>query len=138
MLEDYLIVHKSALPDYFEKVVEVRHMLERGDMKDVSSAVRSVGIARSTYYKYKDLLLEPSEIDNGRTAVISVMLPHETGTLSELLRKISEAHASVITITQAVPIRGKAEVTISLDISDLTCSLDTLVKILGARLVAVE
>lgn len=138
MLEDYLIVHKSVLPDYYEKVVEVRHMLERGEAKDVSAAVRLVGISRSTYYKYKDFLLEPSEINDGRTAVITVMLPHEPGTLSELLRKISEAHASVITITQAVPIRGKAEVTISLDVSELSYSIEELVKNLGARLVAVE
>lgn len=138
MLEDYLIVHKSVLPDYYEKVVEVRHMLERGEAKDVSAAVRLVGISRSTYYKYKDFLLEPSEINDGRTAVITVMLPHEPGTLSELLRKISEAHASVITITQAVPIRGKAEVTISLDVSELNYSIEELVKNLGARLVAVE
>lgn len=138
MLEDYLIVHKSVLPDYYEKVVAVRHMLERGEAKDVSAAVRLAGISRSTYYKYKDFLLEPSEINDGRTAVITVMLPHEPGTLSELLRKISEAHASVITITQAVPIRGKAEVTISLDVSELNYSIEELVKNLGARLVAVE
>ena len=138
MLEEYLIVHKSALPDYFEKVVEVRHMLDAGDFKDVSSAVKKAGISRSTYYKYKDCILEPSEITKGRTAVLSVSLPHEPGTLSSLLQKISESGGSVITITQSVPIHGKAEVTISLDVSSLAITIGELVKVLGARLVAIE
>ena len=52
MLENYLIIHKSILPDYYEKVLEVRRLLESGRVKDVSQAARQVGISRSTYYKY--------------------------------------------------------------------------------------
>ena len=54
MLEHYLIVHKSVLPDYFEKVVEARRLIESGKAPDVSSAVKMAGISRSTFYKYKD------------------------------------------------------------------------------------
>ena len=39
MLDQYLIVHKSVLPDYFEKVVEARRLIESGKAPDVSSAV---------------------------------------------------------------------------------------------------
>lgn len=138
MLNNYLIVNKSVLPDYFEKVVEARHLIESGRAKDVSSAVRIVGISRSTYYKYKDCILEPSELNSGRTAVMTVMLPHAPGTLSELLRRISDAGGSIITITQAVPIRGKAEVTLSLDVTDLSQPVEDLAKAIGAKLVAVE
>ena len=31
MLEDYLIVHKSVLPDYYEKVVEVPQITLNGE-----------------------------------------------------------------------------------------------------------
>ena len=138
MLENYLIIHKSALPDYFEKVLDARRLIDSGEVKDVTSAVRMAGISRSTYYKYRDLVLEPSELSGGKTAVLSVMLPHSPGTLSELLSKISAAGGSVITITQAVPIRGKAEVTISLDVSGLTIPAEELVKSIGAKLLAIE
>ena len=138
MLENYLIVHKSILPECYGKVIEARHMLEQGTAKDVTEAIKKVGISRSTYYKYKDLLLESSDISEGRTAVITAMLSHEPGTLSELLRKISEAGGSVITITQSIPIRGKAEVTISLDVSNIGNSVDDFVKSIGAKLVAIE
>ena len=50
----YLLVDKSILPPYFEKVIEARELLAGGVTKDVSKAVQMVGISRSTYYKYKD------------------------------------------------------------------------------------
>ena len=138
MLENYLLVNKKVLPDYFEKVLEARKMVETGKAKDVSEAVKLAGISRSTYYKYKDSILETSEMNSSRTAVISVMLSHEPGTLSALLKKISDAGGSILTITQAPPVRGIAEVTISLDVSNVTGSIDELMSNLGARLIAIE
>ncbi len=145
MLDQYLIIHKSILPEYYDKVLEARRLLEDGKMKDVSQAVRQVGISRSTYYKYKDFILEPTEISGGSKAVLSMMLTHEQGVLSALLIKISEARANVLTITQSLPIHGKASVTISLDISDMSTNMSELVEELGKtagveqlRLLAVE
>lgn len=89
MLENYLIIHKSILPEYYEKVLAVRHLMESGRVRDVSQAVKEIGISRSTYYKYKDYILEPSEMAGGRKAVLSMMLAHEPGVLSALLSCIS-------------------------------------------------
>ena len=145
MLDNYLIIHKSILPEYYERVLEARHLLEDGKIKDVSQAVRQVGISRSTYYKYKDYILEPTDITGGRKAVLSMMLTHEQGVLSALLVRVSEARGSVLTITQSLPIRGKASLTVSLDISDMTENISDLIAGLGAlrgveqvRLLAVE
>ena len=74
MLKDYLIVHKNILPEYYEKVLEARRLLESGKARDVSQAVKEVGISRSTYYKYKEYILEPSEMAGGRKAVLSMLL----------------------------------------------------------------
>ena len=126
MLDNYLIVHKSVLPDYFEKVVEARRLVESGKAQDVSSAVKMAGISRSTFYKYKDYILEPSAVSDGRKAVLSVMLVHENGVLSALLTKISEAGCSVLTITQSLPIHDRAGVTVSLDISEMPGTIDSL------------
>ena len=145
MLDQYLIIHKSILPEYYSKVLEVRHLLEDGKIKDVSQAVRQVGISRSTYYKYKDYILEPTDFTGGRKAVLSMMLVHEKGVLSGLLIKISEARANVLTITQSLPIRDKASVTISIDISEMRQNLSELTEVLSntpgveqVRLLAVE
>ena len=127
MLENYLIVHKSILPDYFEKVLDVKRLVENGQAKDVSQAVKMAGISRSTYYKYKDFIMKPSDMSEGRKAVITVKLSHEPGVLSSLLTKISEAGGSVLTISQSLPVNNKAEVLISLDISGMEGSLDALI-----------
>ena len=127
MLSNYLIVHKCILPEYYEKVIEARRLIEDGKIKDVSQAVRQVGISRSTYYKYKDFILEPTEISGGRKAVLSMMLEHEQGVLSALLIRISEARANILTITQSLPIRDKASVTIALDVSEVEGSMEDFV-----------
>ena len=65
--------------------------------------------------------------------------------LSALLACISESGASVLTITQSLPIHNKASVTISIDITDVTESVDSLSGRLAAipgldnlRLLAIE
>ncbi len=145
MLDNYLIIHKSILPEYYEKVLQARRLLEEGKVHEVSQAVKEAGISRSTYYKYKDFILEPTDIAGGRKAVLSMMLTHEQGVLSGLLMAISQVGCSVLTITQSLPIRGKASVTMVLDISSMKTSLTQLLqdieRISGveqARLVAVE
>ena len=145
MLDDYLIIHKSILPDYFDKVLKAKRLLESGTVKEVSQAVKLAGISRSTYYKYKDFILEPNQETAGRKAVITVTLSHEAGVLSQLLSCISALHCSVLTITQSLPIRGKASVTITLDISGMEGPLTGLMEALTAtpgaenpRLVALE
>ena len=145
MLENYLIIHKSILPEYYEKVLAVRHLMEYGRVRDVSQAVKEIGISRSTYYKYKDYILEPSEMAGGRKAVLSMMLAHEPGVLSALLSCISEAGASVLTITQSLPIHDRASVTISLDVSSISCELSGLIGLVNntpgveqAKLLAIE
>ena len=64
MLKDYLIIERSALPDYFLLVVEARKLLESGACAQVSDAVQRVGISRSTYYKYRDRIIEPAEFEH--------------------------------------------------------------------------
>ena len=145
MLDKYLIIHKSILPDYYEKVLEVRRLLDSGRVREVSQAVKEVGISRSTYYKYKDFILEPSEMATGRKAVLSMLLSHEPGVLSSVLTHVSEQGGSVLTITQSLPIHGKASVTVTLDISAMPGAITQLMEALDGtagvenpRLVAVE
>ncbi|MBR4550074.1 MAG: ACT domain-containing protein [Oscillospiraceae bacterium] len=144
-MSQYLIVHKSILPDYYEKVIEARKLMESGKVKEVSQAVKQVGISRSTYYKYKDYLFEPTDIAGERKAVLSMMLDHTPGVLSALLRCISDAGASVLTITQSLPIHDMASVTLSLDLSGMTVQIAELIETIAAtpgvdkvRLLAVE
>ena len=145
MLNDYLIVEKSALPDYFLKVVEARRLLESGKYTQVIDAVHAAGISRSTYYKYKDKVLEPSQLTVGRKASLMLQLNHRAGMLSRVLSAVSASNANILTITQSLPIHGKASIMLSIDLGQLTGSVDEMTNELSAidgvenvRLLALE
>jgi chorismate mutase len=131
MKSEYLIVHKSALPDCYEKVVGARELLRRGAAKEVSEAVRMAGISRSTYYKYKDLVFTPGESASCKKAVISMLLSHERGVLGRVLNAFSDMGANILTIMQNPPIGERASVVLSLDISDMNRSVEEAIALLA-------
>ena len=145
MTSNYLIVDKRILPDYYEKVVEARAMLNDGSVKEVSEAVRRVGISRSTYYKYKDYIFAPGDDTTSRKAILSLILSHEMGVLSSVLNKLAVLGANILTITQSLPVQARASVIISLDTTHMTTSIEDLLHILselggvyGTKLIAIE
>lgn len=142
---NYLLVDKKILPSYYEKVIEARTLLTSGKIKDVSEAVKAVGISRSTYYKYKDYIFTTNADTDGRKAVISFTLSHKPGILGEVLAVLSERGANILTITQNLPINSKAHVVMSLDVSCLKIEVDLLIKeinsidkVSGTKLISIE
>ena len=108
-------------------------------------AVHAVGISRSTYYKYKDKVLEPSQLTVGRKASLMLQLNHRAGMLSRVLSTVSACNANILTITQSLPIRGKASIMLSIDLSGISRSVDQMIRELSAidgvdqvRLLALE
>ena len=145
MQSNYLIVDRRILPDYYEKVVQARDMLREGRVKEVSEAVKLVGISRSTYYKYKDYIIAPSNETACKKAVFAFMLSHQQGVLSEVLNKFSELGANILTITQSLPIHGNANVVISVDMTNMTMAPDGIMEQLmslrgvrSSKLIAIE
>lgn len=141
----YYIVDSSILPDVLDKVVEARNLLQRGEVKQISEAVKRVGISRGTYYKYKDYVFLPSNGISARKAVISLMLHHQAGILSRVLDSMSQVNANIITINQNIPIHETASIVISFDMSEMDIPieelLDRLAKFEGVsntHLVAIE
>ena len=130
VLNRYLIVDQSVLPDYFLKVIEARKLLESGTYTQVSDAARAVGISRSTYYKYKDKVMEPSQVAVGRTATLMLTLSHESGVLSKVLNRVSACGANILTLSQCLPVHDQASLMLSVDISGMNTSLEELTRTL--------
>ena len=130
MLNRYLIVDQSVLPDYFLKVIEARKLLENGTCAQVSDAARAVGISRSTYYKYKDKVMEPSQVAVGRTATLMLTLSHESGVLSRVLNRVSGFGANILTLTQSLPVHDQASLMLSVDVSGMNACLEELTRTL--------
>ena len=124
----YLIVDKALLPSYCEKVSLAKELLEEGKAADVSEAVRMVGISRSTFYKYRDMVRDISTVSMGRHAIISMMMRHSAGTLSTVLNIISRYGYSIWTITQNPPVDSRANVVITLELGEDAASLDSMLR----------
>lgn len=128
MEEQYLIVSTQILPDYFMKVIQARRLVESKQVRGVSEAIQQVKISRSTYYKYKDHLFSIGEQSKERKAVLTLLLNHQEGILSEVLNHLAKQHANILTINQSIPIHSMASVNLSLDIFELDGSLNELIE----------
>ena len=144
-MSKYHVVSGDILPDVLEQVMQARILLQSGKAKRISEAVKMVGISRGTYYKYKDAVFSFNAEQSNRKAIISMILRNEKGTLSKVLSLVSVKQVNVLAINQTIPINGIANVALTLDISDLEISIQSLVSLIEAMpmvekadLVAVE
>ena len=121
---EYLIVHKSILPEYFDQIILTRELIN--DQKySVSDACKETGISRSTYYKYKDYIFRPNKT-SGTKALFGIKTLDIKGILSVILQVVYESHGNIISINQDSPIDGTAHITISIDVSELDSSIEIL------------
>lgn len=128
MPDEYLIVHKAILPDYYDRVIQAREDLNDKKYLSVQDACKANNISRSTFYKYKDYLYRLKEKDEGKKCVLSLTVNDEKGVLSEICNRLSNLDVSIQTISQAPPIDKKASLLISADITHMPFSVSTLLK----------
>ena len=127
---DYYVVKKKAVPEVLLKVVEAKRLLDSGKASTVQEATESVGISRSSFYKYKEDIFPFHDHSRGRTFTIMIQLDDEPGLLSGLLNCVAEYRANILTIHQAIPVNGIASVTLSIEILDMTRDVSELINAL--------
>ena len=117
-------VSADVLPEVFLKVIRVKELLASGQEQSVTAAARRVELSRSAYYKYKDCIFDS---ENGQELVtVMATLRDRTGALQSLLAAISDAGASIVTINQATPENGTAQVSVTIRTSTMQQTLDEL------------
>ena len=143
--EKFYIVNEKSLPEIFKKVIEVKEIISLGKSKDVSEAIRTVGISRSTYYKYKDDIFPMAEEMKSKKVTLIVLMSHKSGTLSKVLDCIAFYKGNILTINQDIPINLCANVTVTIDIShmeksisQLAARLNSLPNVRSVKLLAAE
>lgn len=117
MTEDskYYVVKQKALPEVLLKVAQVNKIIETKRMS-IAEATESVGISRSSYYKYKDDIFPFRDNVKGKTITFVLSMDDEPGILSVVLKTIAEYKANLLTIHQTIPVNGVASLTLSVDI----------------------
>lgn len=135
--EKFYLIRADILPESIAKTIEVKKMLESGEVNTVNEAVERVGLSRSAYYKYKDGIFPFNAMMSEEIMTITFTLDHRSGILSRVLQYVAEQHGNVLTINQTIPLQGIANVAMSVDMAHLTISstefLDGLQELPGVR-----
>ncbi|MCP1145421.1 ACT domain-containing protein [Lysinibacillus endophyticus] len=126
----YYLVREDVLTDAMQKTLQAKHLLQSGSVSSIWDAVKEVDLSRSAFYKYRDAVFPFHSIVRERILTIFIQLQDEKGALAKLLEIISESHCNVLTIHQTIPIQGRANVTLSLDVTSMAIELDQLIQLL--------
>ena len=130
--DKYYIVKKKALPEVLLKVVEAKRLLDSERVFTIQEATDAVEISRSSFYKYKDDIFPFHENNRGMTINLMMQVDDVPGLLSNLLNKIAQADANILTIHQSIPIGGIASLTIGVEILPQTVEVAKLIELVEA------
>ncbi|MBT2656816.1 ACT domain-containing protein [Bacillus sp. ISL-18] len=122
----FYLVREDVLPEAMKKTLEVKEMLDRGKAESIADAVLKVDLSRSAFYKYRDTVFPFSTIQKEKIISLFFHLEDRSGTLSNLLSVVAGSGCNVLTIHQTIPLQGRANVTLSLNTSNIITKLDDL------------
>ncbi len=127
----YLLVDQDALPEVFPKVIRAKQLLMNGEASSTSEAVRMAGISRSVFYKYKDAVYPYNSGSVSRIITVQAILNDKPGVLMSLASVFYNAGANILTINQNIPVGGKAVVSISAHVDNITGTVQELLSLLA-------
>jgi chorismate mutase len=123
----YYLVREDVLTEAMQKTLEVKRLLQR-DRMSIMDAVNQTGLSRSAFYKYRDAVFPFHSIVKERILTVFLQLEDRSGTLATLLQSVAEAGCNILTIHQTIPIQGRANVTLSLDVTAMDLELDAFLQ----------
>jgi len=124
--EHYYIVAEEILSEAMQKTVRVKELLKSGEESQIKQAVNRVGLSRSAYYKYKDYIFSFHQQEQQQLITLSLLAVDKKGVLSKILTKIADYRGNILTINQDLPLAEVAHITLTLEVDDLSVSLDKL------------
>ncbi|ELK45717.1 ACT domain-containing protein [Halobacillus sp. ACCC02827] len=126
--EKFYLVRSDILPEAMKKTIDAKALLERGKVESIFDAVQKVGLSRSAFYKYRDAVFPFQAMVKEQMITLFFHLEDRKGTLSDLLMIVARSGCNVLTIHQTIPLQGKANVTLSLNTSGMTGSIEKLLQ----------
>ncbi|KUP05857.1 ACT domain-containing protein [Bacillus coahuilensis m2-6] len=123
----FYLVRGDVLPDAMKRTLEAKELIDRGQATSVWEAVQRVDLSRSAFYKYRDTVFPFHRVVKEKIVTLFFQLEDRSGTLSTLLTEVATFHCNVLTINQTIPLQGRANVTLSLNITGLTVEIDEMI-----------
>ena len=117
--KQFVLVDTQVLPEVVLRTLQAKRLLQTGGAATVSEAVKTVGLSRTAFYKYRDAVLPYDEDTAGRTITVHLMLRHTPGVISRVLDGFARAGANILTVNQNIPSGGVANASVSARIDQL-------------------
>ena len=95
MSDTFYIINKKVLPNYFEKVIEIKKMVNAGSK--VIDACKMLDLSRATYYKYKDYVNEYSERP---ISLVNISLKMNKNNIDSFINLLNKDIFSIISINR--------------------------------------
>ena len=129
--KEFYIVDKRILPKSIQNVIKVNDLILKTKMSKYS-AIKKVGINRSTYYKYKDFIKPFYEGGEDRIYSLHLSLKDRVGILSDVLDVIAREKISILTVVQNMAVDGVAKTTILIKLSEsMQKKIDKIISKIG-------
>ncbi|MBG9590148.1 ACT domain-containing protein [Cytobacillus firmus] len=122
----FYLVREDVLPEAMKKTLDAKEMIERGKAESVWDAVQKVDLSRSAFYKYRDTVFPFHTVVKERLITLFFHLEDRSGTLSHLLGVVASSGCNVLTIHQTIPLQGRANVTLSLNVTQMGIEIEEL------------
>lgn len=122
----FYLVREDVLPEAMKKTLDAKEMIERKKVESVWDAVQQVDLSRSAFYKYRDTVFPFHTIVKEKLITLFFHLEDRSGTLSQLLSVVASSGCNVLTIHQTIPLQGRAQVTLSLNITGMAIEINEL------------
>ena len=124
----YFVLKQRAVPEVLLRVVEAKRLLESERAITVQEATDRVGISRSSFYKYKDVIFPFYDNAKGKTITLVIQMDDEQGLLSDLLHVVAIYKANILTIHQSIPVNGVAMLTLSVEVQNHTGNVSSMIE----------
>ncbi|MGE5397224.1 MAG: ACT domain-containing protein [Chitinophagales bacterium] len=122
----FYLVSEDILPEAILRTALAKELLAQGTV-NVEDAVREAGLARSTFYKYREGIFPFFDAENTKIITLSFALRHQPGVLSKVLNYVASQKGNILTINQGLPLQGTANVTLAVDVEEMLISVEDLV-----------
>lgn len=126
--DQFYLVREDVLTESMQKMLEAKRLLISGEASTIQEATAQVGLSRSAFYKYKDAVYPFEAIARERVLTIFIQLEDLKGSLAVLMELISSSHCNVLTIHQTIPVQGRANITLSLDVTEMDISMEAFIQ----------
>ena len=125
---NYYVIKKKAVPEVLLKVLEVQKLLDSKKALSILEATETVGISRSSYYKYKDDIFPFYAKRKGKNITFVIEVNDQPGAIASVLQTFAGYDANILTIHQSIPINGKGLLTVSVDIVSEETNISAMIQ----------